>query len=188
MEINMLKQSIKLTNAIDIKTPKLNTHKENVIYINRLSDHPNDFTGLAIVGDGDPMVHFVNGEYHNENGPAVERTDGSEEWYIHNRRQSVGGRPSEIRSNGDKLWHQDGKLHRENGAAIERHNGERLYFLYGKQLSPEQFWERAPKQSHILNQLVKLANALDDREKIKNANKVDEIIERYQMETIQAIV
>jgi hypothetical protein len=55
--------------------------------------------------------YWVNelGQYHLENGPAVE-------WV-----------------NGDKEWYLNGKLHRDDGPAIDYVNGRKEWFKHGKQ-------------------------------------------------------
>ena len=56
---------------------------------------------------GTRRYYNVAGRLHREDGPAVERADGS------------------------KFWHQNGRLHREDGPAIIWHYGARYWFLHG---------------------------------------------------------
>ena len=64
-------------------------------------------------------IHYTNenGEYHREDGPALEYTDGHKEWLIND------------------------KLHREDGPAIIWHDGDEWYYLNGFKYSKED-WEK----------------------------------------------
>jgi len=57
-------------------------------------------------------IHWLNedGKLHREDGPAIERFDGSKWWCINN------------------------KLHRENGPAIEGPNGNKQWYINGKEV------------------------------------------------------
>ena len=53
---------------------------------------------------------YLNGQYHREDGPAVESP------------------------NGDKWWYINSQLHREDGPAIEYIDGTKYWYLNGKQI------------------------------------------------------
>ena len=55
----------------------------------------------------------LNGNFHREDGPAIEYTDGS------------------------KFWFLNGKYHREDGPAAERANGTKEWFLNDERVHPE---------------------------------------------------
>ncbi len=57
--------------------------------------------------------YYKNDEYHREDGPAVEWTDGYKAWYF------------------------NGKLHREDGTAIEYVNGDKAWFLDDEEYFPK---------------------------------------------------
>tara|TARA_R110002020_G_scaffold331803_1_gene547272 strand:+ start:152 stop:475 length:324 start_codon:yes stop_codon:yes gene_type:complete len=57
---------------------------------------------------------FLNGNFHREDGPAVE--------YPH----------------GTKIWYLNDKLHREDGPAVESANGNKEWFLNGKPMSEDE--------------------------------------------------
>jgi hypothetical protein len=67
--------------------------------------------------DGD-KVWYMNGQYHREDGPAIEFADGDMEWWL------------------------NGQLHREDGPAIEWVNdhsdGGKEWYIHGKKLSEEE--------------------------------------------------
>ena len=52
---------------------------------------------------------LLNGEYHREDGPAVEWSNGRKEWYL------------------------NGNQHREDGPAIEWRNGDKEWWLNDKE-------------------------------------------------------
>ena len=54
---------------------------------------------------GDKYYYNSLNQRHREDGPAIERADGTKAWYI------------------------DGKLHREDGPAIEYANGTKAWFI-----------------------------------------------------------
>jgi len=61
-------------------------------------------------GDGN-KYWILNGQYHREDGPAIEYTSGSKFWYSH------------------------GKLHRLDGPAIEYYNGYKLWYYHDKRVN-----------------------------------------------------
>ncbi len=61
------------------------------------------------------------GQYHRTDGPAVEYSNGSKEWWI------------------------NGKLHRENGPAIILGNGVKWWFLNDIEYSEEEYQEELIK-------------------------------------------
>ena len=61
---------------------------------------------MSIDNAGD-TVWRLNGQYHREDGPAIEYLDGDEDWYLH------------------------GDYHRTNGPAIVWHDGDEDWYLHG---------------------------------------------------------
>jgi hypothetical protein len=68
---------------------------------------------------------FLNGEYHREDGPAVEFHDGSKFWYLNN------------------------KLHREDGPAIEYPDGDNQWWLNGKEYTEKDYYKKLYKLGKI---------------------------------------
>ena len=63
-----------------------------------------------------PKVWYnERGQFHREDGPAVEYPDGSKQWYL------------------------NGKRHREDGPAYEEANGTNEWWLNDKQYTEEEF-------------------------------------------------
>jgi hypothetical protein len=68
---------------------------------------------------------------HREDGPAVEYSDGSKEWYLNGRRHREGESAVEF-AYGLKKWYINGELHREGGPAVEYSSGKREWYFHGK--------------------------------------------------------
>lgn len=81
---------------------------------------------------------LVNGKYHREDGPAVERVTGTKEWYKNDLRHREDGPAIEFAS-GDKHYYQNGKCHRLDGPAIDNADGYKDYWVEGKKLSAKAF-------------------------------------------------
>jgi hypothetical protein len=64
-----------------------------------------------ITSNGDKRWYDSNGYFHRDNGPAIEHTDGSKQWYQH------------------------GNRHRDDGPAVQYSHGTKYWYLYGKYLS-----------------------------------------------------
>ena len=75
---------------------------------------------------------------HREDGPAIEYTDGSKEWYLNDKRHREDG-PAIEDPNGYRAWYLNGKLHREDGPAIEWAEGDKDWYLNGEKLTEEEF-------------------------------------------------
>lgn len=61
------------------------------------------------------IKHYVNGQQHRDDGPAVEWSDGGKEWW------------------------QDGKRNRADGPAVELANGTKEWWIAGQRMLEEQF-------------------------------------------------
>ena len=68
--------------------------------------------------NGTKFWYNSDGNYHREDGPAIEHAGGSKEWCKH------------------------GKYHREDGPAIEGLNGYKSYWLEHINYSEEEYWEK----------------------------------------------
>ncbi len=76
----------------------------------------------------------LNGKFHREGGPAIERSNGTKMWYMNGQRHREGG-PAYEGSDGSKWWYLNGQLHREGGPAYEGSNGSKEWWLSGKELT-----------------------------------------------------
>ena len=57
---------------------------------------------------------LLNGEYHREDGPAIEWASGTKKWFL------------------------NGNLHREDGPAVEWTDGDKGWWLQDEEVHPEQ--------------------------------------------------
>ena len=87
----------------------------------------------------------VNGEYHREDGPAIEYADGSKVWYRNGEFHREDG-PAAVWADGSKCWYQNDVLHRNDGPAVEWASGGLEWWIMGGSLSREEFSERRKKQ------------------------------------------
>jgi hypothetical protein len=67
---------------------------------------------LTINKDGDMFYRLPNGDYHRENRPAIERSNGYKAWYINGLRHREDG-PAVEWGDGDKVWYLNGIWHTE---------------------------------------------------------------------------
>jgi hypothetical protein len=61
---------------------------------------------------------YLNGQYHREDGPAIEFASGNKWWYL------------------------NGNLHRTDGPAFEMADGSKSWYLNGERLTEAEFNER----------------------------------------------
>ena len=78
------------------------------------------------------------GVLHRENGPAIERADGTKFWYQNGILHRTDGAAVEW-WNGDKFWYQNGVPHRTDGPSIELSNGSMEWFINGEELTEAEF-------------------------------------------------
>lgn len=77
---------------------------------------------------------FENDQLHRLDGPAREKADGLRSWYRRGKLHREDGPAIEF-PNGDRYWYRDGFLHNENGPAIDCVNGYKVYYLYGNKIN-----------------------------------------------------
>jgi hypothetical protein len=81
--------------------------------------------------EGTTFHYNEKGELHREDGPAIERVNGTKEWYLNDQRHRVNG-PAFERSDGTKVWFLNGQCHRVDGPAIEDTDGYKAWYLNGQ--------------------------------------------------------
>ena len=79
----------------------------------------------------DKVIWLKNGKLHREDGPAIEKADGTKEWRIHGKLHREGGPAIKIPGEYE-AWQIHGELHRGDGPAFEKVNGDKSWYLYGK--------------------------------------------------------
>ena len=92
---------------------------------------------ITIDKNGTKEWRLKNGQYHREDGPAIEYANGDKRWYLNGQLHREDG-PAFEYANGTKLWYLNGKCHRENGPAVEYANGTKLCFLNDKELTEDE--------------------------------------------------
>lgn len=83
-------------------------------------------------------IHTVTGDLawsdgrhlHRTDGPALERADGTREWWVHGRLHRADG-PAVITAAGDRVFYLHGRVHRADGPARVLANGDREWFRHG---------------------------------------------------------
>lgn len=103
------------------------------------------------------------GQYHREDGPAIEWANGDKIWYLNGQRHREDG-PAVEEADGDKSWWLNGKRHREDGPATEWNNGTKEWWLNGQRLTEEEFNKRI--QPHREMTVAQLEKALGYKIKI----------------------
>ena len=78
------------------------------------------------------------GEWHRENGPAIEWSNGTKSWYQNGQKHRTDG-PAIVCTNGHKEWWQNDQRHRTDGAAVELSDGDKWWFINGVQLTEAEF-------------------------------------------------
>lgn len=81
-----------------------------------------------------------------DDGPAVERSDGSFIYYVNGNLHREYG-PANKAQNGWLYYYQNGQLHRTDGPAIIGSNGQEKYYLNNVEYSKEEFEKRSPDAS-----------------------------------------
>jgi hypothetical protein len=96
----------------------------------------------VIVDDfGTRWYKLGTNQLHREDGPAIERSDGTKHWYLNGKFHREDGPAIEC-SDGAKFWCLNGKYHREDGPAIEYSDGDKSWYLNGKRLTEQDFLAR----------------------------------------------
>ena len=74
---------------------------------------------------------------HRTDGPAIEHSDGAQEWWVDGLLHRTDG-PAIEYSDGAQEWWVDGLLHRTDGPAIE-HSDHKAWYINGNRLTEEEF-------------------------------------------------
>ena len=96
----------------------------------------NKWPRCEIDDDGNKRWKNERGQYHREDGPAIEYKNGDKIWYKNGNRHREDG-PAIEWASGIKEWFVEGKKHRLDGAACEYADGTKEYFLNGNKVEEE---------------------------------------------------
>lgn len=114
-------------------------------YYNR-SEELDGYNKQYMIDTNESKEWWLNGELHQEDGPAVEYTNGSKLWYLHGKLHREDG-PAVERANGTKEWWLNDERHNTSGPAIIRSHGFKSgmqWWLNGKQYFEED-WKQKVK-------------------------------------------
>ena len=67
---------------------------------------------LTVYDNGNKSWELPNGKFHREDGPAVEYSNGSKQWWLNGLRHRENG-PAVEWGDGDKVWYLNDILHTE---------------------------------------------------------------------------
>ena len=90
------------------------------------------FYDVKVDDEGNVSYYNKKGELHRLDGPAVEKTDGTKEWWVNGKKHRLDG-PAVETTDGDKEWWVNGMRHRLDGPAVENANGTREWWVNGRE-------------------------------------------------------
>lgn len=125
------------------------------------------FTGILREEDKS-LCYYKEGKLHREDGPAVECSDGTKEWWVNGELHREEG-PAVEYSDGGKFWYKEGNLHREDGPAVEYSNGQKGWYTKGKEIRFSDFINHLGSDEEIF---IGIENGYA---KFLNSNEVTEI-------------
>ena len=80
------------------------------------------------------VSHYLDGELHCEDAPAVISKEGQPRWYLKGKRHRVDG-PAIISNDGKEEWYYNGVKHRIGGPAVIKPNGTVEFWEEGQKVS-----------------------------------------------------
>jgi len=89
--------------------------------------------GPAIIRSDGTQEWYCMGNRHRSNGPAILRPDGSEEWWYMGHKHREGG-PAVIKSDGEQNWWYMNLIHRVDGPAVIHPDGSEEWWQYGRRI------------------------------------------------------
>ena len=98
---------------------------------------------------------FLNGQYHRQDGPAIEWVDGAKVWFLNGQYHREDGPAIEC-ADGSKSWYFNDKLHRGDGPACEWADGTKEWYLNGISLTEKEFNEKTRKFCKIDDKVVEI--------------------------------
>ena len=93
---------------------------------------------LTIDEDGNKIWKLPSGDFHKEDGPAIEYIGGDKHLFLNDKIHRENG-PAVEYINGYKAWYINGQYHREDGPAVEYASGAKRWCLNGKQYTENEY-------------------------------------------------
>jgi hypothetical protein len=115
-----------LTAIVSVSTQTQGKYQAMGFLTRLLNPH---FTGIETCGDG-TRKWYRNGQYHREDGPAIEWADGGKWWYRNGPCHRDDG-PAVEYADGTKAWYRNGLCHRDDGPAFEWVSGSEAWYREG---------------------------------------------------------
>ena len=85
---------------------------------------------------------YLNGRLHREDGPAVNKYNGTTMWYFNGVLHRVN-EPAITIPNEKKEWWFEGNRHRVDGPAVEYKNGSKSWYVKGIYFPSKEAWFNA---------------------------------------------
>ena len=93
---------------------------------------------LTIDEDGNKIWKLPSGDFHKEDGPAIEYIGGDKHWFLNDKLHRENS-PAVEYINGYKAWYINGQYHREDGPAVEHSNGNNYWWINGVSYTEQQY-------------------------------------------------
>jgi len=110
---------------------------------------------VEVLEDRTDWRDFDSKKLHRTDGPAVEYSSGTTEYWVNDKRHRLDG-PAVEWANGDKEYWIDGKLHRVDGPAVEYSDGTKTYWVDGIRLTEKEFITRTTVKELTVADIEKL--------------------------------
>jgi hypothetical protein len=112
---------------------------------------------MTVDGFGNKIWKNYKGQYHREDGPAIQLPSGTKSWYIKGKHHRADG-PAIERADGYKAWYINDKCHREDGPAIEFADGRKYWYINDKELTELEFnaWRLANKPLVYVDMVIRV--------------------------------
>jgi hypothetical protein len=86
--------------------------------------------GPALIKVDGTQEWYQHGELHREDGPAIVELDGWQSWYQHNKLHRDDG-PAMVMNSGEQYWYRHGEPHRDDGPAVTYADGSQDWYQHG---------------------------------------------------------
>jgi hypothetical protein len=136
------------------------TDKKGTIRYYNANDQLHNPNGPAVVRTNGYKEHWIHGKLHNPNGPAVVWADGYKEHWINGKRHNPNG-PAIVGTNGRKSYYINGKRHNPHGPAAIWPNGHKEYYINGKELTESEFAAWQAQQDAPLHNKTATIDGID---------------------------
>ena len=90
---------------------------------------PDEESTMETWDDGTKVWYDNMGRFHRLDGPAIEYSNGSKAWWVHDKRHRIDG-PAIEWNDGAKFWYVHGVCHRVDGPAVEYADGSKFWYVH----------------------------------------------------------